>query len=216
MRTVFHRELTTLGLGLADMCGAASDALERATDALLHADLRAADAVIADHDRLRLMKTAAEASALRLLALQAPVATELRAVVGTLQSVADADRMGGLAVHVARIVLLRAPGHAVPAQVRLHFEQMGAIAVDLGSAAKDVVLSADRTRAAQMSDDDKALDALHRHLFTVLMDSEWQHGVAAAIDVTLLSRFYERFADHAVEIGRRVVFQVTGVTASAG
>jgi len=44
----------------------------------------------------------------------------------------------------------------------------------------------------------------------VLMDKEWEHGVAAAVDVTLLGRFYERFADHAVEIGRRVIFQATG------
>ena len=54
------------------------------------------------------------------------------------------------------------------------------------------------------------MDDLHRHLFTVLMDNQWKHGVPAAVDVALLSRFYERFADHAVEIGRRVVFEVTG------
>ena len=53
------------------------------------------------------------------------------------------------------------------------------------------------------------MDELHRHLFTVLMDREWKHGVAAAVDVTLLGRFYERFADHAVEMGRRVIFEVT-------
>ena len=44
----------------------------------------------------------------------------------------------------------------------------------------------------------------------VLMDKEWKHGVTAAVDVTLLSRFYERFADHAVEVARRVIFQATG------
>jgi phosphate transport system protein len=54
------------------------------------------------------------------------------------------------------------------------------------------------------------MDHLHKHLFTVLMDREWDHGVASAVDITLLGRFYERFADHAVEIGRRVIFQVTG------
>jgi phosphate transport system protein len=216
MRTTFHRELTTLSLGLADMCGAAGEAMRRATTALLEADSRAAEQVISAQDHLQLLKTQTEASALRLLALQAPVASELRSVVGTLQSVADADRMGGLALHVAKIVCLRSPGHAVPDDVRAHFGQMGSIAVDLGTTAQEVVRSADRGRAAQMSDDDKAMDALHRHLFTVVLDHEWQHGVAAAVDVTLLGRFYERFADHAVEIGRRVVFQVTGVAAHAG
>jgi phosphate transport system protein len=55
------------------------------------------------------------------------------------------------------------------------------------------------------------MDALHRNLFTVLLDHQWGHGVSAAVDVALLGRFYERFADHAVEVGRRVVFQVTGM-----
>lgn len=67
-----------------------------------------------------------------------------------------------------------------------------------------------RKKAAQIREEDDAMDDLHRHLFTVLMDREWKHGVAAAVDVTLLSRFYERFADHAVEVARRVIFQATG------
>ena len=60
------------------------------------------------------------------------------------------------------------------------------------------------TTSAQLS--------LNQQLFNVLMDTEWRHGVAAAVDITLLGRFYERFADHAVEIGRRVVFEATGGT----
>jgi hypothetical protein len=58
-----------------------------------------------------------------------------------------------------------------------------------------------------------AVADLHRHQFTVLMDQEWKHDVAAAVDITLLGGYYERFADHAVEIGRRVIFQTTGTTA---
>lgn len=71
-------------------------------------------------------------------------------------------------------------------------------------------MSHDPEKAAQIREEDDAMDDLHRHLFTVLMDREWKHGVAAAVDVTLLSRFYERFADHAVEVARRVIFQATG------
>jgi phosphate transport system protein len=87
---------------------------------------------------------------------------------------------------------------------------MGRVAVDLGNSAREVVLSRDPEKAARIREDDDAMDDLHRHLFTVLMDREWKYGVAAAVDVTLLGRFYERFADHAVEISRRVIFQVTG------
>jgi phosphate transport system protein len=87
---------------------------------------------------------------------------------------------------------------------------MARIAVDLGQDARVVVLSCDPSKAAQLDDDDDSMDDLHRHLFTMLMDQDWKHGVAAAVDVTLLGRYYERFADHAVEIARRVIFQATG------
>jgi phosphate transport system protein len=87
---------------------------------------------------------------------------------------------------------------------------MGRVAVELGNSAQEVVLSRDPEKAARIREEDDAMDDLHRHLFSVLMDREWRHGVAAAVDVTLLGRFYERFADHAVEVARRVIFQATG------
>jgi phosphate transport system protein len=87
---------------------------------------------------------------------------------------------------------------------------MGRIAVELGNSAREVLLSRDPDQARLIREEDDAMDDLHRHLFSVMMDREWKHGVAAAVDVTLLGRFYERFADHAVEISRRVIFQVTG------
>ena len=87
---------------------------------------------------------------------------------------------------------------------------MGRVAVDLADSAGEVLVSRDPEKARRIREDDDAMDDLHQHLFTVMMDREWRHGVAAAVDVTLLGRFYERFADHAVEISRRVIFQVTG------
>jgi phosphate transport system protein len=210
MRTAFHEQLDLLTENLSQMCGLAGSAMERATDALLHADLAAAEEVIAGHEQLARMQTEAEEAAFVLLALQAPVATDLRIVVGSMQNVADAERMGGLALHVAEIVRRRHPDHALPDEVKGYFAEMGKIAVKLGNSARDVVLSRDPYRAAQINRDDDAMDGLHRQLFEVLLDREWTHGVAAAIDVTLLGRFYERFADHAVEIGRRVIFQATG------
>jgi phosphate transport system protein len=132
-----------------------------------------------------------------------------------MQNVADAERMGGLALHVAKIARRRHPASTLPEQVNGYFTEMGRIAVNLGNSAKDVVLSRDPEQAAQISRDDVEMDRLHQQLFALLKDKEWAHGVAAAIDVALLGRFYERFADHAVEIGRRVVFQATGETPDA-
>lgn len=215
MRTAFQEELETLTDTLSDMCGLAGLAMDRATQALLDADLAMAEQVITDHDRIAELQTQAEAVAFVLLALQSPVAGDLRLVVGSLQNVAHAERMGGLALHVAKIARRRHPNHVLPDEVRGHFAEMGRVAVELGNSAKDVVVSKNSQQAADISREDDAMDHLHQQLFNVLMDSNWKHGVAAAVDITLLGRFYERFADHAVEIGRRVVFEATGETGGA-
>jgi phosphate transport system protein len=210
MRTAYHEQLTALTTQLGEMCGLAGVAMERATQALLQADLVLAEQVITDHEHIAAMSAQAEESAFVLLALQAPVAGDLRAIVGSIQIVADVDRMGALALHVAKIARRRHPQHALPEEVNGYFAEMGRVAVELGNAAQEVLLSRDPEKAARLREEDDAMDDLHRHLFTVLMDRDWKHGVTAAVDVTLLSRFYERFADHAVEVGRRVIFQVTG------
>jgi phosphate transport system protein len=212
MRTAYHEQLSDLAEQLGTMCGLAGIAMERATQALLQADLVVAEQVITGHEKIASMSARAEESAFVLLALQAPVAGDLRAIVSSIQMVADIDRMGALALHVAKIARRRHPQHALPEEVNGYFAEMGRVAVDLGNSAQEVLLSRDPEKAARIREEDDAMDDLHRHLFSVMMDKEWRHGVAAAVDVTLLGRFYERFADHAVEVARRVIFQVTGRT----
>src|SRR6478752_1351494 len=210
MRTAYHEQLDALTDQLGEMCGLAGAAMERATQALLQADLVLAEQVIGDHEQIVAMSARAEESAFVLLALQAPVAGDLRSIVSAIQMVADIDRMGALALHVAKIARRRHPQHALPEEVNGYFAEMGRLAVELGNTAQEVLLTRDPERAARIQEEDDAMDDLHRHLFSVMMDREWKHGVTAAVDVTLLSRFYERFADHAVEVARRVIFQVTG------
>ena len=210
MRTAYHEQLAELSDQLGSMCGLAGVAMERATQALLQADLALAEQVITDHDQIATLSVRAEEAAFVLLALQAPVAGDLRAIVSSIQIVADVDRMGALALHVAKIARRRHPQHALPEEVNGYFAEMGRVAVELGSSAQEVLITQDPEKAARIREEDDAMDDLHRHLFSVLMDREWKHGVTAAVDVTLLSRFYERFADHAVEVARRVIFQVTG------
>jgi len=209
VREGFHEDLRGLAASIAEMCERAGLAMQRATQALLQADLELAEQVITELQEIAPKVAGIEDDALRLLALQAPVAGDLRAVVSSLKNVADVQRMHALALHIASMARRRHPSHALPEDVNGNFAEMGRIAVDLGKDARDVVLSCDPSKAAQLDDDD-SMDDLHRHLFTMLMDQDWKHGVAAAVDVTLLGRYYERFADHAVEIGRRVIFQATG------
>jgi phosphate transport system protein len=210
MRTAYHERLSELSEQLGEMCGLAGMAMERATQSLLQADLVLAEQVISDHEKIAKQSARAEENAFVLLALQAPVAGDLRAIVSSIQMVADIDRMGALALHVAKIARRRHPQHVLPEEVNGYFAEMGRVAVELGNSAQEVLLSRDPQKAARIREEDDAMDDLHRHLFSVLMDREWRHGVAAAVDVTLLGRFYERFADHAVEVARRVIFQATG------
>ena len=209
MRTVYHEKLSELADQLSTLCGLAGDAMARATRALLQADLALAEQVISGQNQIAAMGARAEESAIALLALQQPVAGELRSIVSWIHVVADVDRMGALAVHVAKIARGRHPDHVLPAEVEGCFTEMGRFAVELANRAQEVLLTRDPGKAARIREQDDEMDELHRQLFTVLMDREWKHGAPAAVDVALLGRFYERFADHAVEIGRRVVFQVT-------
>lgn len=215
MREAFRQELHGLTASIAEMCELAGTAMQQATQALLQADLELAEQVITELETAAPNADRIEDEALRLLALQAPVAGDLRIVVSSLKNVADVARMHALAMHVAKMTRRRHPDHAIPEDANGYFAEMGRIAVDIGNDAKRVVLSGDPAKAAELDDDDDAMDQLHRHLFTVLLDRNWNHGVPAAVDVTLLGRYYERFADHAVGIARRVIYQATGSTAVA-
>src|ERR1051325_9607643 len=188
MRTAYHEQLDALTAQLGEMCGLAGVAMERATQSLLQADLVLAEQVITDHEQIAAMSARAEENAFVLLALQAPVAGDLRSIVSAIQIVADIDRMGALALHVAKIARRRHPQHALPEEVNGYFAEMGRVAVELGSSAQEALITRDPQQAARVSAEDDAMDDLHRHLFSVLMDRDWKYGVMAAVDVTLLSR----------------------------
>lgn len=210
MRVAYSEQLNELTVELATMCGFTEVAMQRATQALLQADLALAEQVIGENDRIDDMRVQCEGKAFALLALQSPVAGDLRIVVSGIHIVADLERMGQLALHVAKIARRRHPAHVLPEGVRGYFTEMGKVAVDQAAKTREVLLSRDLNEAAALEVGDEPMDDLHKHLFKVMMDQEWPYGMAAAIDVTLLGRFYERYADHAVEVARRVVFLVTG------
>jgi phosphate transport system protein len=210
MREAYHVELGQLAEELAVMCSMAADAMELATRALLETDLGLAEQVIGDDAKIDDARSACEEHAYALLALQAPVATDLRSVLATIHAAESLERMGDLALHVAKAARRRHPNPVLPEQVRPDFARMGRVAVELARDAEQVILSKDIKRARSLEEADDEMDDLHRHLFSVIMDKDWPHGVAAAVDVTLLGRFYERFADHAVSVAKRVVFVVTG------
>jgi phosphate transport system protein len=210
MRTAYHEQLDDLAGELGEMCELAGVAMKRATQALLEADNVTAEQVIGDHSRIVTMRAKVEKEAFALLALQQPVASDLRAIFSAIEILGDIERMDALAVHVAKIARREYPKHAVPDEVQECFADMAKVAIALSDGAKDALVSRDPKEAARLHEQDDAMDELHRHLFTVLLDRDWQCSVPVAVESALLGRFYERFADHAVEIGRRVIFMTTG------
>jgi phosphate transport system protein len=208
MREVFHGELDHITKQLVDMTRHAGSAMSQATTALLDGDPVLARGVIdadADLDRLR---HDLEAAAVDLLALQQPVATDLRVVVTALRMGTDVERMGDLARHVAKVAALRAPAVAVPASVRPTIVAMQQVAALMVAKLESIVATHDVAAALALEVEDDAMDDLHRRLLAELVVADLP--TLTVVDLTLLGRFYERFADHAVSVARRVVYLVTG------
>ena len=201
MRTAYHERLDGLVEQLGQMTRRVASAMSRANNALLDADIEMAEKVITSDHRIDELREALDAEAISILALESPVAGELRLV---LRISATLERMGDLAVHIAKIARLRYPESAIPAELRGTLLEMGQIAELVVQKAGSALVSRDGSLFEQIEKDDDRMDSLHRKLFTLLLDDSWSHGVEGAIDVTLISRYYERFADHAVSVARRV------------
>ena len=210
MRATYHDDLDSISTSLVEMTNLVGSAMSRATTALLDADLTLAEMVIAGDEHVDALYRGIEAKAFDLLARQQPVASDLRIIVTSLRMVADLERMGDNAVHVAKIARRRYPSSAVPATLRSTVLQMGHAAEEIVAKAGSVIAKRDLVMAAELEKDDDVMDDLHRQLFTAILDDGWADGVEPAIDITLAGRYYERFADHAVSVARRVVYLVTG------
>lgn len=210
MRDAFHEDLDSINQTLVNMSTLVSGAMANATKSLLQPNLELAELVIAEDDKVDAMQHELDNKTLDVMARQQPVASDLRNLVTSLRMSADFERMGDFAHHVARIARMRYPNSAVPAELVPTIEAMGATAVALIDKVTGLLQSRDINVALEVERDDDEMDRLHRKLFEVLLDDSWSHGIEAAIDMTLLGRYYERCADHTVSISRRVYFLVTG------
>lgn len=210
MRTDFRQQLESLRTDLGAMCDVAAEAMDGATRGLLDADADVARQIVHDVERLRFLHNTIERRTLGILATQAPVAGDLRTVVTAIHIAADADRMGGLASHVAKTSLRRHPEPAVPEDLRGRFDDMGSVATGLARQCRDILTSGDSSQVQRVRDDDQLMESLHQELFREVTSPRWSHGAVAATDVVLLGRFYGRFADHAERIASRMVFQAGG------
>ena len=215
IRSVFQDELDGVSQSLVDLSNMASDSIHNATRALLEADLKIAEEVISYEERIDLYQHDLDTRIIDIIARQQPVASDLRALVTALRMSADLERMGDLAHHIAKVARSRHPEKVIPAEVTDLVNHIGSVAETISRKIPTVIETRDIELALQLEKDDDEMDKLHRQLIGLLTDNTWKHGVESAVDITLLGRYYERYADHAVSVSRRVYFLVTGTFANS-
>ncbi|WP_445187179.1 phosphate signaling complex protein PhoU [Pseudonocardia sp. Cha107L01] len=210
MREIFHGQLEQLGGDLAMMCGLVSEAMSRASRGLLDTDLTLVEGVITDDEQISSLAAQCEEHACAMLALQAPVAKDLRTVITAIKAAEKINRMGDLARHVAEVARLRHPQPAVPAQLTDRFAEMARLGVQACN-------HLERSIAAPTGDDwpamlqaDDRVDQLQHEVVEEVSNAEPPYPIQVGVDVALLARYFERFADQAVSIARQLDYVVTG------
>jgi len=214
IRSVFQDELDNVSQSLVDLTAMVSASMTKATTAILSCDLKLAEEVIATDVKIDDYQHETDSRIIDIIARQQPVASDFRALVTALRMGSDLERMGDLAHHVAKVARLRHPNAAVPPELVSIIQAMGVAAVAITEKTGVVIATRNTEMALEIERDDDVMDDLHRKLIAVLIEPTWKHGIESAIDLTLLGRYYERYADHAVSISRRVYFLVTGKYAS--
>jgi phosphate transport system protein len=210
MRDAFNESLADVRRRLLEMVNLVQVAVNDATESLLEADGEKAEQVIANDAKLDRLREELEDECYELLTLQSPVATDLRTLISAMKMAGELERMGDLAVHVAKVARMRLPERAVPTKLESILARMASIAELMVGKVGQIIEDNDVQSARELDEIDEQIDKLRRKTFRELFKSDWKHGVEAAVDVALLSRYYERIADHAVSVATRLIFLVTG------
>lgn len=210
MRDAFHEVLDNISDDLIEMIDLAADALTRATTALLDADLDLAENVIAADEALDALEKKINVVAVDTLARQQPVATDLRIIVTALRMAASIERMGDLAAHVCKIARMHQPSSAVPEGQSATVTRMSEIAIDIARGAAELIAAKNAEGYHELDRTDDELDRLNRELIALTKSDDAPFSREAGIDLAMLARFYERYADHAISAARSVGYLVTG------
>jgi phosphate transport system protein len=212
MREAFHDQLNSIFADLSGIARQVQTAVAQATEALLEGSAEIAEEVISNDAQIDRARERVEEMAFSLLSLQQPVAGDLRTLVAALRMAGDLERMGDLAVHVAKIARLRVPSVAVPEDVEPTIRRMAMVAELMVGKVADIIAERDVEGAKELHEVDEEMDHLRRKSFRELLGANWSHGIEPAVDLALLGRYYERIADHAVSVANRVAYVVTGET----
>lgn len=211
MRTAYRSELDDFAHDLITMCDTVREAMAKASNALLRASLQQAEEALSLMDPLEELRQRCEKRAVELLALEAPVAGDLRQVVSSIYIVEDFDRMGALSMHIAKSARRRHPERAVPDALEEHFVELTRLVDEMSAKTREVLVNPDADFALVLASDDDAVDAINDKLLRTVTQREGEFTTREAVDTALLLRFYERWADHCVNVATRIVFLTTGL-----
>ncbi len=210
MRVVFQQELKEVQDRLVAIAQGAASIMTKAGHAFLDSDVALADEALALAEANEERALDLDELVIRILATQSPVARDLRILVSALRMSASLERMGSLAGHIAAIARYRYPGSAIPASLRDTFTEMARIDIELANKAVEVLRNTDLDLAREIQAQDESVDQLHRKVFDIVLNPSWSENAMYTVDVTLASRYFERFADHVVDISAKVSFLQTG------
>ena len=210
MREVFQTQLKEVQDRLVEIAGDATRIMEQASKAFVTSDVTLADQALASADAIQEKALSLDESVIKILARQSPVSRDLRILVSALRISASLERMGALAGHIAQIARFRYPGSASPAALLPTFEEMGKLDIELGKKVVKLLQNTDVDLAKEIQAEDARVDELHRNVFDVVLGDDWKENAMFTVDVTLASRYHERFADHVVDISAKVSYLTTG------
>ena len=210
MREVFQQQLHEVQERLVEIAEDATKIMKNASDAFNNSDVALADQAIASAELVNEKALALDELVIRILAKQSPVARDLRILVSALRISASLERMAALAGHIAQIARYRFPGSAIPEALKGTFAEMGALDYELGKKVVKLLKNTDVDLARSIQAEDARVDELHRHVFDTVLDDNWKENAMFTVDVTLASRYHERFADHVVDISAKVSYLTTG------
>lgn len=209
-RSTFHHQLDEVQRDLIRAAARVTETIMRGTQCLLDLDLDEARAIIEGDDEIDALTLDIEDRCFTLLARQQPMAGDMRAVVTAIRLTQEIERSGDLMVNVAKAAR-RLYGSEVPPALRSLLQAMAAEAVRLFKIAMDAYADGDATLAAALDDMDDRLDQIHKDYIQAILELHADvQDVQVAVQMALVGRYYERIGDHAVNIGERVQYMVTG------
>lgn len=208
-RRSFHSQLDDIQRAITRLGAYVTEAVPLGTDALLGNDLQAAQKLIDHDDVLDELAVQIEERCYNILALQQPMASDLRLIITAIRLAAELERSGDLMVNVCKGARRIYPSD-LPPNVRGLLQQMSEQATTLMRMAMDAYAEGDAGLAAAIDDMDDRLDKLHSDYIQAVLTWGNEGDIQHAVQLALIGRYYERIGDHAVNVGERVRYMVDG------